>query len=170
MIGRFSHLPAREPRDSPRSTTAAALAGTAVVAILAVVIVALAYRAGNRDGDVSRSDLSALSKRFDERIDKLADQTEALQASVQAIQKNVQVVGATARAAQTSAHAASQQAKAALAEAKESAGKLNPELATCLAQIQDEIDDLQAYVAYRWRLRRGRVSGSCISLLHPRYG
>ncbi|HKP17220.1 MAG TPA: hypothetical protein VJT84_01995 [Gaiellaceae bacterium] len=178
MTSGFAHPAAGEPRNPLRSPSpaAAALAATAVVAILAVVAVALAYRAGDRHSDVDRSQLANLST----RITTLRDRTAAVESSVGDLQTSIGSVLASLRglrtevhAAQVTARAASKQAKAATAqatEAKASGGKLNPQLATCLEQIQNEIDDLQAYVVYRYRLHRGRVSGSCVSLLEPRYG
>lgn len=176
MIGRFAHPSGGEPHTPLRSPTATALAATAVVAILAVVAVALAYRAGDRHSDVDRSELANLST----RINMVSDRTTAVESGVGDLQTSGGSVLASLRAlrkdvhtTQVTAQAASKQAKAATAEAKEakeSAGKLNPQLATCLQQIQNEIDDLQAYVVYRYRLHRGRVSGSCVGLLEPRYG
>jgi chromosome segregation ATPase len=180
MIGRFAHPSAGEPRTPLRSPAATALAATAVVAILGVVAVALAYRAGDRHSDVDRSELANLST----RISTLNDRTAAVESSVgdlqttagsmlaslRALRKDVHAAQASAQAASKQARAAIAEAKTATAESKASAGKLNPQLATCLQQIQNEIDDLQAYVVYRYRLHRGRVSGSCVDLLGPRYG
>lgn len=176
MIGRFAHPSAGEPRSPLRTPAAAALGATAVVAILAVVAVALAYRAGDRHSDVDRSELANLST----RITMLRDRTDAvekgvgdLQTSVGGVLTSLRALRKDVHAAQVTAQTASKQAKAATAEAKEakeSGGKLKPQLATCLQQIQNEIDDLQAYVVYRYRLHRGRVSGSCVDLLEPRYG
>ena len=39
----------------------------------------------------------------------------------------------------------------------------------CLRQIQQEIDDIRAYIAFRHKFRR-RVAGQCVALLQPRYG
>jgi hypothetical protein len=39
-----------------------------------------------------------------------------------------------------------------------------------MTQVQREIDDLQAFLAYRTPPRRDRVSGPCRTLLKPRFG
>jgi chromosome segregation ATPase len=172
MIGRFTQ-PAGESRNPLRSTQAAALAATAVIAMLAVVVVALAYHAGDRHSDVDRSELASLST----RISTLSDRTERIERSVGDVQRSIGGVLASqrsirkqAQAAQATAAAASKQAKAATAQAQKASTTINPQLAACLTQIQNEIDDLQAYAVYRSRLRRGRVYGSCRDLLDPRYG
>lgn len=42
-------------------------------------------------------------------------------------------------------------------------------LESCIAQLQDEVDDLQTYLTYGTPPRTTRVSGSCLNLLRPRY-
>jgi hypothetical protein len=44
------------------------------------------------------------------------------------------------------------------------------QLGACMTQVQREIDDLQAFLAYRTPPRRDRVSGPCRTLLKPRFG
>jgi hypothetical protein len=122
-----------------RSATAA-IAGTAVVAILAVLVVVLSYRVGHRGSSVSFSDVSAVEA----RVDALSGQMADLQKQVHTLAKRSTPARATT-------------------------AKADRRLAACLTQIQREVDDLQAYLAYRTPPRRDRVSGSCLTLLRPRF-
>jgi hypothetical protein len=116
---------------------------TTVVAILAVLGVVLSYRVGHRgSGDVSLANFSAVEARVD-----------ALSGQVAELQKSVKVLAKRSTRAPSSA----------------AATKANKRLSTCLTQMQREIDDLQAYLAYRTPPRRDRVSGTCRALLTPRF-
>jgi hypothetical protein len=42
-------------------------------------------------------------------------------------------------------------------------------LESCIVQLQDEVDDLQAYLSYGTTPRASRVSGACLNLLRPRF-
>ncbi len=120
--------------------------GTTVIAVLAVVVAVLSYRVADRQNTASPGDLSAVEARLDE-------------------------LGGQLKAIDTTARAARQQAKTAVATAQR-ASKAKPAdsgLSTCLTQMQREIDDLQAYLAYRTPPRRDRVSGACATLLKPRF-
>jgi hypothetical protein len=140
-------LPGRTPVSpgalrAPRRSRSAtsAIVGTTVVAILGVLVVVLSYRAGHQESTASLADLSAVEA----RVDALAGQITGLRESVQAVAK-----------------------KKGAAPAKASAdGKLG----VCMSQVQREIDDLQAFLAYRTPPRRDRVSGACRTLLKPRFG
>jgi hypothetical protein len=143
--GRHRHPSYRGP-STPRSRSAtAAIAGTAVVAILAVLVVVLSYRVGHRNTSVSSGDLSEVKA----RIDELSGRVNGLQATVRNVARQANASrGKTAQKTQT---------------------KSDPQLATCLTQLQREVDDLQAYLAYRTPPRRDRVSGACLTLLQPRF-
>ena len=123
----------------------AAIAGTTIIAVLAVVVVVLSYRVADRNNGVSAKDVSGLEA----RVDELNGRLDAMRATVQ-----------------TSAR----QAKASLAAAKHAPrSATQPQLAACLAQVQREIDDLQAYLSYRTPPHRDRVTGACLRLLQPRF-
>lgn len=123
-----------------------AIAVTAVIGVLAVTVAMLSYKAATRESTSSVGDVSALEARLDALSGELAT-------------------------AQTTARTAAADAKASLALARK-AGRTTtqqPGLAHCLVQMQHEIEDLQAYLAYRTPPRRGRVTGACRTLLTPRY-
>ena len=123
-----------------------AITVTAVIGVLAVVVAMLSYRTATRDDSgPSSSQLAALEA----RVDILAGQLGA---------------------AQKSAQTAAADAKVALAAASTAPRPAQPALATCLTQVQREIDDLWAYLAYRTSPHRNRVSGTCRTLLKPRFG
>jgi len=157
-FGRQKHSSTRGPRGpvapgpaparSRPKGASTAMAGTAIVAVLAVVVVVLAYRVGHHSGGPTVGDVSELEA----RIDAIGGQVNAMQATVDN---------------------AAAQAKVALARssrpAKQPAQPAQPLLATCLTQVQREVDDLQAYLAYGTRPRRDRVSGPCLRLLNPRF-
>lgn len=140
------HLSSGHSRPPGRRSSATAIAGTVIVAVLAVVVVVLAYRVGHRHTGPTIGDFSELEA----RVDELAGQMNAMQATVDAVAR---------------------QAKATLAKAKRNAPAQARDtgLAACLVQVQREVDDLQAYLAYRTPPRRDRVSGSCLALLQPRF-
>jgi hypothetical protein len=117
-----------------------AIVGTTVVAILGVLVVVLSYRAGHQESSASLADVSAVEA----RVDALAGQIAGLRDSVNTLAK-----------------------KRAVAPAKTGTDQ---KLGVCLTQVQREIDDLQAFLAYRTPPRRDRVSGSCRALLSPRFG
>ena len=129
------------PARNGRSATSAVV-GTAVVAILAVLVVVLSYRLGHHSDGASVSDVSAVEARID-----------VLSGQVRALQKTVHTVAVKVRT-----------------PAGAGATKASRKLSLCLTQVQREIDDLQAYLAYRTPPRRDRVSGSCRTLLRPRFG
>jgi hypothetical protein len=143
---RRQHISTKAPRRRRGGGAWVAIAGTAAVAVLAVVVVVLAYRVGHRSDGPTAGDLSAL----EQRVDELGSRVDAMQATVKDV---------------------TAQAKAALTKASKSAPKAgsDSQLSTCLAQVQRQIDDLQAYLAYRTPPRRDRVSGACLRLLQPRF-
>jgi len=110
-----------------------------VVAILGVLVVVLSYRAGHRESTASLADVSAVEA----RVDALAGQIAGLRDSVQTLAKKRGAAPATTGA--------------------------DKRLGVCMTQVQREIDDLQAFLAYRTPPRRDRVSGSCRTLLTPRF-
>ncbi len=125
----------------------AAIAATSVIAVLAVAVAVISYRSVHSDSGVSPSRVSALEARVDELAGQLSGASKA-------------------------ARTAARQAKAAAAAAKKAAAGAKPQnkgLSTCLVEVQREIDDLQAYLAYGTSPRRDRVSGACAKLLQPRF-
>jgi hypothetical protein len=110
-----------------------------VVAILGVLVVVLSYRAGHQENAASLADVSAVEA----RMDALAGQVAGLRQTVQTLAKKQGAAPAKARA--------------------------DDKLGACMTQVQREIDDLQAFLAYRTPPRRDRVSGSCRTLLTPRF-
>ena len=145
-------IPGHSPLQSSRAphtrrgrSGTAAIAGTAVVAILAVLVVVLSYRVGHHHGDVSPTDFSAVEA----RVDALSGQVGEMQKSLRVLAKK-----RPAKAAPASAAAVKQARR----------------LSVCLTQVQREVDDLQAYLAYRTPPRRDRVTGTCRAMLLPRFG
>ena len=136
----------RRPRTRPKRSGVSAIAGTTVIAVLAVVVAVLSYQAVHRDPSPSASDVSQLESRLDE----VAGRLDATQAT---------------------ARSAARQAQASLAAVKKKAGApaAQPGLSACLVEVQREIDDLQAYLAYRTPPRRDRIQGACRRLLEPRF-
>jgi cob(I)alamin adenosyltransferase len=123
----------------------AAIAGTTIIAVLAVVVVVLSYRVADRKSSIGQQDFSALEARVNELNGRL-------------------------NGVQQDAQKALGQAQASLAAAKKAPkSQAQPRLAACLQQLQRQIDDLQAYLAYRTPPRRDRVSGACLRLLQPRF-
>ena len=145
-IGRQLHVSERGPRPPARGRSGAtAIAVTTIIAVLAVVVVVLSYRVAGSQNGADSKDVSALEA----RIDVLAGQVDGLQTGVRQ---------------------AARDARASLTAAKRTPTQhAQPALTACLAQIQREIDDLQAYLAYRTPPRRDRVSGACLRLLQPRF-
>lgn len=147
-IGRNVHASQRGPRGPRRGRSGvSAIAVTAVIAVLAVVVAMLSYKAATRKPSASSGDVSALEARLDE----LAGQLAAVQ----------QTSNTALRDAKTSLAVAGKRPRP--------AAPAQPAFAACLTQMQREIDDLQAYLAYRTPPRRDRVSGACKSLLKPRF-
>ncbi len=136
----------RRPRTRPKRSGVTAIAVTTVIAVLAVVVAVLSYQAVHRDPSSSATDVSQLEA----RIDEIAGQLDATQAT---------------------ARTAARQARASLASVKKKAAAppAKPGLSACLVEVQREIDDLQAYLAYRTPPRRDRVQGACQRLLRPRF-
>jgi hypothetical protein len=138
----------RRPLTRQKRSPVTAIAGTTVIAVLAVVVAVLSYHAATKDSSGSAADVS----RLEARLDELAGQLAATQATAQA---------------------AARQARASLAAAKKKPTRATapvlPGLATCLSEVQREIDDLQAFLAYRTPPHRNRVHGSCATLLKPRF-
>jgi hypothetical protein len=140
-------LPGRQPLSpgalrAPRRSRSAtsAIVGTTVVAILGVLVVVLSYRAGHRESTASLADVSAVEA----RVDALAGQIAGIRESVRTLAKQRGAAPAKAR--------------------------FDQRLGACMTQVQREIDDLQAFLAYRTPPRRDRVSGPCRTLLKPRFG
>jgi hypothetical protein len=154
--GRRTHLSNRGPgpRARPRRTSSVGFVGTAIIAVLAVVVVVLAYRLSKHtDGGASAGDVSALEARVDElngRLNQLETTTRQL----------------ARQAARTRTPPA---ANGGSLEEERAQMKTEALLGSCLGQIQRQIDDLQAYLAYGTAPRRDRVSGGCVSLLQPRF-
>lgn len=143
-FGRRSHLSQRGPRPQRSSTTA--IVGTTVVAVLAVVVVVLAFRVADKSGDdTSGADRAQLETRIAEVDGRVAD----LHKTVRDLAR--QALANLDRA--TKSGAAQNKSQAAVAR--------------CLTQLQNEVDDLQAYLAYGTPPRRDRVSGGCVALLQP---
>lgn len=143
--------PSRSPRASGRLGPAA-LAGTAAVAILAVVVVVLAVklrddggstRAGNGTGD----NVTA----FEARLSGIEREVTTLRKALKA-----QMRVTSADFARTAKRSTAQSKRTQLVEG-------------CVAQLQDEVDDLQTYLTYGTPPRATRVSGACINLLKPRF-
>ena len=157
-----SHIPFRGPRaPRRRRSPVTAIAVTAVIGVLAVVIAMLSYQAATNDsGSGNSNDLSALEA----RVDLLDGRLLAVQKRLLAAQKTTQRAAADAKSAAA-------RAKATLAAARKKPRAVTPQpgLAHCLTQVQREIDDLQAYLAFRTPPRRDRVSGTCRTLLTPRF-
>ena len=135
----------RRPRTRPKRSGVSAIAGTTVIAVLAVVVAVLSYQAVHHDPSSSASDVAQLES----RLDAVAGQLDATQA--------------TARAAERQARASLTAVK------KKTAPAAKPGLSACLVEVQREIDDLQAYLAYRTPPRRDRIQGACRRLLQPRF-
>jgi hypothetical protein len=142
----------RAPRTARRGRSGVtAIAFTAVIGVLAVTIAMLSYQAATNDsGSDNSSELSALEARVDLLDGRLA-------------------------AAQKTARRAAADAKASLAAVRKKPSVTSPRatpqpgLARCLTQVQREIDDLQAYLAFRTPPHRHRVTGACRTLLTPRF-
>lgn len=155
-LGRTQHVSAHAPRAPRRGRSGVnAIVVTAVIGVLAVVVAMLSYQAATNDsGSDNSSELSALEA----RVDLLEGQLATAQTS--------------ARRAAADAKASLAVAKASLAAAKKAARPGQPQqpgLATCLKQVQREIDDMQSYLAFRKPLLRHRVTGACRTLLTPRF-
>src|SRR4051794_18421360 len=121
----------RMPHSRRGRSGTAAIAGTAVIAILAVMVVVLSYRSGHRqENSVSLGDFSAVEA----RVDALAGQMAVLRENMQSIAKQRKPYGLSPTAI-----------------------KANHKLATCMSQVQHEVDDLIAYLQFRTTPRR-RVS------------
>jgi hypothetical protein len=124
-----------------------AIAVTAVIGVLTVAVAMLSYQAATNDsGSNNSSELSALEARVDALDGRLT-------------------------AAQYTARRAAADAQASLTAVRKlpRASTSQPGLSNCLKQVQREIDDLQAYLAYRTPPRRNRVAGACRTLLTPRF-
>lgn len=145
-IGRTLHASQHGPRPPTRRRSGvAAITGTTIIAVLAVVVVVLSYQVATREPTVGAKDIAGLEVRLD------------------ALTRRVNTMRITVRTA-------ARQAQASIAAAKRTPqSRAQPELAACLTQVQREIDDLQAYLAYRTPPRRDRVSGACLRLLQPRF-
>lgn len=143
-------MSARGPRSSrPRRSGVTAIAVTGVIAVLAVAVAMLSYQAATNDsGSDNSSELSALEARVD-----------LLDGQLAATQRNAQRAVADAKASLALAR-----------KAVRPGTSQQPGLANCLKQVQREIDDLQAYLAFHTPPRRDRVSGTCRTLLVPRFG
>ena len=128
-IGRQSHPSHRGPRPPTRRRSGVvAIAGTTVISVLAVVVVVLSYRVADRTTGVSPKDVSGLEA----RVDELSGRLDAMQTTVQTSARRAKASLAAAKRASRSGQSSAQ-----------------PQLAACLTQVQREIDDLQAYLAYR---------------------
>jgi hypothetical protein len=148
--GHLSHRGPRSPRSTPKLGPAA-LAGTAIVAILAVVVVVLAVKLRDDGGggreSVAPSDAAALAARL-----------ESAEASIVSLRKTIVGLGreVTGDLKQVTKTRAAQTRRA-------------QRLESCIVQLQDQVDDLQAYLSYGTAPRASRVSGACVSLLKPRF-
>ena len=141
--GRRQHTSMRGSRSRSWWTSGAGIAGTAVVAVLAVAVVVLAFR--HRGGsEVSRGDLTALQAQVDSVDGRVAALQRALEALARKPTGEPKVPAATKQIA----------ARQALAE-------------RCLTQLQAQIDDIIAYLSYGPAPTRTRVTGACVSLLEP---
>ncbi len=133
------------PDTPPRRSGAAALAVTAIIAALTVGVVVLSYRLADGKDGVGKADFSALEARVSVIDRRLAGAQKTAQAAVRQARANSAAVRRIPRP------------------------KAQPQLAPCLTQLQREIDDLQAYLAYGTTPRLDRVSGGCLRLLKPRF-
>lgn len=149
-IGRSQRASYRGPRTPKRGRSGlAAIAVTAVIGVLAVSVAVLSYNASHRSKAASGSDISALEA----RIDSLAGQLAGVQQTARTAAADAQRSLSTVRKIRVPKTPAQQ-----------------ANLGRCLSQMQRELDDLYAYLAYRVRPHRGRVTGSCATLLKPRFG
>lgn len=148
---RTSHPSTRGPRHLGRGA-GLPVVGTAVVAVLAVAVVVLAFRLRDESSsEPERADLAALETRVAELDGELT------------------ALGRTARDLARQTLASLDKADKAAAAASGKQATRQRLLARCLGQVQRQVDDLQAYLALGTSPRRDRVSGGCVSLLQPRF-
>jgi hypothetical protein len=154
---RRAHLSQRGPRSNraPRPSQRlgpAALAGTAAVAILAVVVVVLAVKLRD-DGGTTRA-ANNTGKNATALETRVAGMERELTTLRKALKAQMRIT--TADFARVTKRTGAQARRAQLVEG-------------CVAQLQDEVDDLQTYLTYGTPPRASRVSGACVNVLKPRF-